>query len=102
LLAVICYLFRLASRRSPSRTARPFRHGNRPGRWNALVTEAPVVRFGAMLDMLWIDPDDPADSDDFKVILSMVVRRTAEAAARAEGQESVHPVPRHLRLVEPD
>jgi hypothetical protein len=65
------------------------------------VTEPPVVRLGDVLDMLWIDPDDPVDADDFGTILAMVCRRTAEAAARAAGHESVHPASPRLRLVEP-
>jgi hypothetical protein len=60
-----------------------------------------VVNFGEVLDLLWIDPDDPAYAEDCAVIAAMVCRRTADAAERASGRESAHPAPPRLRLVEP-
>jgi hypothetical protein len=41
-----------------------------------------VVRLGDVLDMLGIDPDEPADADDFGIVTALMCRRTVEAAER--------------------
>ncbi|RTL66011.1 MAG: hypothetical protein EKK42_18710 [Pseudonocardiaceae bacterium] len=60
-----------------------------------------MVRLGDVLDTLGIDPDAPADADDFGTVTALICRRTVEPAERAAGPGSLYPAAPCLRLVEP-